>query len=163
MNLNIEGILYEELLLLKSGISVPRLSVCDVENVSSYDNDKTIIIGGDENEVTPINSIQFIKKEFLILLFLDADDKKDTSIRKLFIILKTISLANPLTHVNVYIISDFHAYYKGRILSKLNTSSNLDRNSHVGTKSEIFKSMVMRFLGIRVYHVLYRLRKCLRK
>lgn len=164
MNLNIEGMLYEELLLLRSGISTPRIPVCNIEKLSSYDNNKAIIIGGDENEVTSINSINFIKKEFFILLFLDDDDdKNDASIKKLFTILKVISLANPLTHVDVYIISDFYADYKGRILSKLDTSSNLDRNSHVGTKSEIFKSMVMRFLGIRVYHVLYRLRKCLRK
>ncbi|HDM8440036.1 TPA: hypothetical protein P0O03_004158, partial [Yersinia enterocolitica] len=108
MNINIEGMLYEELLLLKSGISIPRLSVYDVEKLSSYDNDNTIIIGSNENEVTPINSIQFIKKEFLILLFLDGDDENDASIKKLFTILKTILLANPLTHVDVYIISDLY-------------------------------------------------------
>ncbi|MGE4735713.1 hypothetical protein AB8919_12040 [Yersinia enterocolitica] len=162
MNINIEGMLYEELLLLKSGISIPRLSVYDVEKLSSYDNDNTIIIGSNENEVTPINSIQFIKKEFLILLFLDGDDENDASIKKLFTILKTILLANPLTHVDVYIISDLYDYYRKNILSKLNASSNTDRNSYVGVTSEIFKSIVMRFFGVRVYYILYRLRNCLK-
>ena len=72
MNINIEGMLYEELLLLNSGISTPRLSVYDVEKISSYNNDKTIIIGSNENE---------------------------SSIKKVSTILKAISLANPLTYI----------------------------------------------------------------
>ncbi|WP_174851141.1 hypothetical protein [Yersinia artesiana] len=162
MNINIEGMLYEELLLLNSDISVPRLSVYDVEKISSYDNSKTIIIGGDDSKITSINSIQFIKKEFLILLFLD-DDKKDASINKLYTILKVMSLANPLAHVDICIISNLHGYYRRKVLSKLNSSSNSDRNSYVDVTSEIFKSIVIRFLGIRVYHILYRLTTCLRK
>ena len=69
MNLNIEGMMYEELLLLRSGVKVSRLPAWDLHRVSSDDRDGTIIIGGDEKEVTPINSIKFVREKFLILLF----------------------------------------------------------------------------------------------
>lgn len=163
MNLNIEGMMYEELLLLRSGVKVSRLPEWDLHRVSSDDRDGTIIIGGEEKEVTPINSIKFVREKFLILLFLDSDDKKDNNIKKLFIILKTISLANPLTLVDICIISDYHAFYKRKILSKLESGSNSDRDSYISVTSNILKSMAMRFLGIRVYHTPNRLKKWLKK